>query len=158
VGISLHESKHQLKTSSGNSGWQTPPIPTLTPRWILGWPRWRAAGRHYPRDRALVRCRQGWRGRAESGTDVPTPAAEDWGGGGDTGSPGHLRQDHTSAMLECELTGCREPVPENESGRVTPDTRLSVGERRVPVVATVGQAGGEDKHIWWEPVSIRGAN
>ena len=49
----------------------------------------------------------------------------------------HLEQHQHPVMRECEMMGCRNPVPENGGRSMAPGTYLSVCDECAPVVATV---------------------
>ena len=49
----------------------------------------------------------------------------------------HLEQDRRPNMRECEMMGCRNPVPENQGKSVAPGTYLAVCDECAPIVATV---------------------
>ena len=49
----------------------------------------------------------------------------------------HLEQDHAPKMRECDMLGCRNPVPEDQGKSVAPGTYLAVCDECAPIVATV---------------------
>ena len=49
----------------------------------------------------------------------------------------HLEQDHAPKMRECDMLGCRNPVPEDQGKSVAPGTYLAVCDECGPIVATV---------------------
>ena len=49
----------------------------------------------------------------------------------------HLQQDSRPKTRECEMMGCRNPVPLNQGKSVAPGTYLSVCDQCAPIAATV---------------------
>lgn len=49
----------------------------------------------------------------------------------------HLEPDHPMAARECDMIGCRNPVPGEHGKSVAPGTYLAVCDECAPVVATV---------------------
>ena len=49
----------------------------------------------------------------------------------------HLESDHQPKTRECDMLGCRNPVPEDGGKSVAPGTYLAVCDECAPIVATV---------------------
>ena len=49
----------------------------------------------------------------------------------------HLGLEHPAALRECDMMGCRNPVPEDQGKSVAPGTYLAVCNECAPIVATV---------------------
>ena len=49
----------------------------------------------------------------------------------------HLESEHQPRMRECDMLGCRNPVPEDRGKSVAPGTYLAVCDECAPIVATV---------------------
>ena len=49
----------------------------------------------------------------------------------------HLESEHHPRMRECDMLGCRNPVPEDRGKSVAPGTYLAVCDECAPIVATV---------------------
>ena len=49
----------------------------------------------------------------------------------------HLERDHPTATRECDMMGCRNPVPMDQGKSVAPGTYLAVCDECAPIVATV---------------------
>ena len=49
----------------------------------------------------------------------------------------HLEPDHPREMRECDMLGCRNPVPGDQGKSVAPGTYLAVCDECAPIVATV---------------------
>ena len=49
----------------------------------------------------------------------------------------HLETDHSPKMRQCDMLGCRNPVPEDQGKSVAPGTYLAICDECAPIVATV---------------------
>ena len=49
----------------------------------------------------------------------------------------HMEQDRAPKLRECDMLGCRNPVPEDRGKSVAPGTYLAVCDECAPIVATV---------------------
>ena len=49
----------------------------------------------------------------------------------------HMEQDRAPKLRECDMLGCRNPVPEDRGKSVAPGTYLAVCDECAPIVVTV---------------------